>query len=155
MLKMHILGRQVPLDFCHWSEAGRNPTHKDKFPYRIPQPWTCCKAVILTGEGYNSIRSCLFPLLVYCLPNSWHLASFPGHWAWFYLIFVYCYYLQHPSFFFWSRCLKIVLLYTYYIELVKDIPLLKSKHLYKHIMATLFGYNHGLIPSWHWCFEGL
>lgn len=58
-----------------------------------------------------------FPLLVYCLPGSWHLASFPGHRAQFALIFVYCYYLQHPSFESEAGALKSF----YYIHIIIEL----------------------------------
>lgn len=54
------------------------------------------------------------PPLVYSSPSSWSLASFPGHWARFGLIFVYGYYLQHPSFYFEAGVLKLY----YYIHIV-------------------------------------
>lgn len=93
----------------NWS--GTPPT-VTQVPTKFPSRNHTIKYIVTVSSSLAS-----FPLLVYCLPSSWHLASFPGHQAQFALIFVYCYYLQHPSFESESGALKS----CYYIHIIIEL----------------------------------
>lgn len=92
MFETDILGRQVPLEVCHWNEKGRNPTHINRCPTELFNSNRTAEQSFLTEQlQFHSFLPC--SPLVNSLPSSWNLGSFPGHRAWFGLIFVCCYYL--------------------------------------------------------------
>lgn len=92
---------------------GQEPHPHDKCPIERLTELALHSDHFFTEAVTTPTTAALFSRLAYSLPSSWNLGSFPGHWARFGLIFVYCYYLQHPSFYF-EAALKLY----YYIHII-------------------------------------
>lgn len=114
MLRVDILEKASSIGSLSLKWEGQEPHPHDKCPTEPLTEIPPTERSFFMEAVTTPTTAALFSLLAYSLPSSWNLGSFPGHWARFSLIFVYCYYLQHPSFYFEAGALKLY----YYIHIM-------------------------------------
>lgn len=132
----------------HWSpslsEVGRNPAHSQCPMYSTE----FTNDVTLQGSHFWWRQRQLHPLLSFFSSISFIIC--PVLKVWLVILgtepsrfFNFCLLLLSPTsqLLFWNRCLKMILLYTHYIQLNKNFSLLKSKHLHKYTISRVSEYH--------------